>query len=104
MNDYIDNSQEPDFIENEFIYDDIQGLEEMLLDVSFYIYFSSAATRYIYGMYVFTSLRIADYIFPLPYLVGKAELWSIFYMVFIGPIRLLNANGRYNETSSHTII
>ena len=44
MNDYIDNSQEPDFIENEFIYDDIQGLEEMLLDVSFYIFFSSAAT------------------------------------------------------------
>ena len=44
VNDYIDNSQEPDFIENEFIYDDIQGLEEMLLDVSFYIFFSSAAT------------------------------------------------------------
>ena len=35
VNDYIDNSQEPDFIENEFIYDDIQGLDEMLLDVSF---------------------------------------------------------------------
>lgn len=33
VNDYIDNSQEPDFIENEFIYDDIQGLDEMLLDI-----------------------------------------------------------------------
>jgi len=31
--DYIDNSQEPDFIENEYIYSDIQGLEEMLLDL-----------------------------------------------------------------------
>jgi hypothetical protein len=26
--------QEPDFYENEFIYDDIEGLDEMLLDVS----------------------------------------------------------------------
>ena len=34
LNDYIDNSQETDFVENEFIYDDIDGLEEMLLDVS----------------------------------------------------------------------
>lgn len=32
LNDYMDNSQEPDFVENEFIYDDIEGLEEMLLD------------------------------------------------------------------------
>ena len=34
INDYIENSQEPDFVENEYIYDDIVGLEEMLLDVS----------------------------------------------------------------------
>ena len=34
INDYIENSQEPDFVENEYIYDDIEGLEEMLLDVS----------------------------------------------------------------------
>ena len=31
---YIDNCQDPDFTENEMIYDDIDGLEEMLLDVS----------------------------------------------------------------------
>ena len=31
---YIENSQEPDFFENEYIYDEIEGLEEMLLDVS----------------------------------------------------------------------
>jgi len=29
---YIDNCQDPDFTENEMIYDDIDGLEEMLLD------------------------------------------------------------------------
>jgi CCR4-NOT transcription complex subunit 3 len=34
VNDYIENSQEPDFVENEYIYDDIEGLEDMLLDVS----------------------------------------------------------------------
>ena len=34
MDDYIENCQEPDFVENEYIYDDIDGLEEMLLDVS----------------------------------------------------------------------
>jgi len=33
INDYIENSQEPDFVENEYIYDDIEGLEEMLLDI-----------------------------------------------------------------------
>ncbi len=32
---YIDNCLEPDFTENDMIYDDIDGLEEMLLDVSF---------------------------------------------------------------------
>ncbi len=31
---YIDNCLEPDFTENDMIYDDIEGLEEMLLDVS----------------------------------------------------------------------
>jgi len=30
---YIENCQDPDFIENEMIYDDIDGLEEMLLDL-----------------------------------------------------------------------
>ena len=30
---YIDNCQEPDFTENDMIYDDIEGLEEMLLEV-----------------------------------------------------------------------
>ena len=33
IDNYIENSQEPDFFENEYIYDDIDGLEEMLLDV-----------------------------------------------------------------------
>ena len=37
IDNYIENSQEPDFFENEFIYEDIEGLEEMLLDVSFLI-------------------------------------------------------------------
>jgi CCR4-NOT transcriptional regulation complex NOT5 subunit len=30
---YIDNCLEPDFTENDMIYDDIDGLEEMLLEV-----------------------------------------------------------------------
>ncbi len=30
---YIDNCMEPDFTENDMIYDDIDGLEEMLLEV-----------------------------------------------------------------------
>ena len=34
VDNYIENSQEPDFFENEYIYDDIEGLEEMLRDVS----------------------------------------------------------------------
>ena len=33
MDYYIDNCLEPDFTENDMIYDDIDGLEEMLLDV-----------------------------------------------------------------------
>ena len=33
IDNYIENSQEPEFYENEYIYDDIEGLEEMLLDV-----------------------------------------------------------------------
>jgi len=33
VNDYIENSQEPDFQENEYIYHDIEGLEEMLRDI-----------------------------------------------------------------------
>ena len=36
IDNYIENSQEPDFFENEFIYEDIEGLEEMLLDVIIY--------------------------------------------------------------------
>ena len=35
---YIDNCQDPDFTENEMIYDDIDGLEEMLLDVRFFFF------------------------------------------------------------------
>ena len=31
---YIENCQEDDFTENEMVYDDIDGLEEMLLDLS----------------------------------------------------------------------
>ncbi len=31
---YIENNQEPDFTENELLYEEIDGLEEMLLDVS----------------------------------------------------------------------
>ena len=34
IDNYIENCQEPDFIENEYIYDDIDGLDEMLRDVS----------------------------------------------------------------------
>ena len=34
IDNYIENSQEPDFYENEYIYDDISGLDAMLLDVS----------------------------------------------------------------------
>jgi len=33
IDNYIENSQEPDFFENEYIYDEIDGLEEMLLDL-----------------------------------------------------------------------
>ena len=36
IDNYIENSQEPDFYENEYIYDDISGLDAMLLDVSCY--------------------------------------------------------------------
>ena len=35
IDNYIENSQEPDFVENEYIYEDIEGLEEMLLDVRY---------------------------------------------------------------------
>ena len=35
---YIDNCQDPDFTENEMIYDDIDGLEEMLLDVRIFFF------------------------------------------------------------------
>ena len=33
IDNYIENSQEPDFFENEYIYDDITGLDDMLLDL-----------------------------------------------------------------------
>jgi len=33
IDNYIENNQEPDFFENEYIYDDIEGLDEMLLDL-----------------------------------------------------------------------
>ena len=38
---YIENCQDPDFIENEMIYDDIDGLEEMLLDVRIIFFFEN---------------------------------------------------------------
>lgn len=38
---YIDSSQEPDFEENEFIYDDIEGLDEVELGGKLYIFFCS---------------------------------------------------------------
>ena len=31
---YIENCQEPDFCENDMMYDDIEGFEEMMLDLS----------------------------------------------------------------------
>ena len=31
---YIENCQEPDFCENDMMYDDIDGFEEMMLDLS----------------------------------------------------------------------
>ena len=34
IDNYIENSQEPEFYENEYIYNDISGLDAMLLDVS----------------------------------------------------------------------
>ena len=34
IDNYIENSQEPEVYENEYIYDDISGLDAMLLDVS----------------------------------------------------------------------
>jgi len=33
IDNYIENSQEPEFYENEYIYDDISGLDAMLLDI-----------------------------------------------------------------------
>ena len=47
---YIENCQDPDFIENEMIYDDIDGLEEMLLDVS--IFFISLNCNLTYQFYI----------------------------------------------------
>jgi CCR4-NOT transcriptional regulation complex NOT5 subunit len=47
VNDYIENSQEPDFVENEYIYDDIEGLEDMLLDVSIFIFNSNKNSTHI---------------------------------------------------------
>ena len=31
---YIENCREPDFMENDMVYDDIDGLEEMLAEVN----------------------------------------------------------------------
>lgn len=36
---YIDSSQEPDFEENEFIYDDIEGLDEVELSGKIFVFF-----------------------------------------------------------------
>ena len=49
---YIENCQDPEFIENEEIYEDIDGLEEMLLDV-----------RLLFIM-LFTSMIIYAWLFP----------------------------------------
>ena len=49
---YIENCQDPEFIENEEIYEDIDGLEEMLLDV-----------RLLFFM-LFTSMIIYAWLFP----------------------------------------
>ena len=41
---YIENCRDPDFMENDMLYEDIDGLEEMLLDVGLnflFIYFLS---------------------------------------------------------------
>ena len=43
---YIDNCQDPDFTENEMIYDDIDGLEEMLLDVSIFFIWGHTQTMW----------------------------------------------------------
>ena len=40
---YIENCRDPDFMENDMLYEDIDGLEEMLLDVGLnflFIYFT----------------------------------------------------------------
>ena len=38
---YHTHQQEPGFYENEYIYDDIEGLEEMLLDVRIFLFYRS---------------------------------------------------------------
>ena len=38
---YRTYQQEPGFYENEYIYDDIEGLEEMLLDVRIFLFYRS---------------------------------------------------------------
>ena len=60
---YIENCQEDDFTENEMVYDDIDGLEEMLLDLSnvslfsHFEFFSEAEfDNIIYAIY--TSCRV----------------------------------------------
>ena len=49
IDNYIENSQEPDFFENEFIYEDIEGLEEMLLDVIIYSFLFT--TYYFFSLF-----------------------------------------------------
>lgn len=44
---YIDSSQEPDFEENEYLYDDIDGLEEVELSGKCYLYSEIGSEIYI---------------------------------------------------------
>ena len=48
---YHNYQQEPGFYENEYIYDDIEGLEEMLLDVRiFFFYIERECIEIIYTL------------------------------------------------------
>ena len=46
---YIENCREPDFMDNDMLYDDIDGLEEMLLEVN--------VRGYVYLLFCFAGLE-----------------------------------------------
>ena len=73
VNDYIENCQEPDFIENEFIYADINGLEEMLLDVSLVFRLKSLTSLQLSSIFVVASYRFKKH----PHTMFSRELFSI---------------------------